>query len=711
MEQNYSSDAPIIDPSLDKFNRYPFAQRISSVISQRKDPSSIVVGIYGAWGEGKTSVLNFIEKELQDEIDVVCLRFNPWRFGNEDEMLVNFFYDLANAIDQNIQTGKEKVGEFLEKYAKLPATLLGKTEIAEGIVSLFSKADVEELRVRIEELLEHEKKRIVILVDDIDRLEKKEIHAVFRLVKLTADIKYTAYVLAFDKHVVSSALQERYGSDNGGTGNSFLEKIIQVPLHLPQIDFEDLRSFCFREIDEVLKFSKINLSKSEVTQFANYFTKGIEPHLKTPRQAKLYTNILMFSLPILRNEVNTVDLMLIEGVRVFIPKVYSLIRDNKGLFLNDIKSGFGHNHDEKEKERRKQQIEEALKEYSKEESKQIIDLLCFLFPKLNNIFNNVHYGSDWEQEWSEKQRICSPQYFQRYFTYAITSRDVSDQEINAILELSTNYSVDVVVDKIKEVMNKRNAETFISKLRRLSKNFTSIQSKNLALSISRLGSMLPNPEQLFQFMNPFGQGAMFIGDCIENLDTEEERFKFAEKIIYSADSLSFAAECLFGFRRDTEEHPNPKGFSKEEYMDLAVKLSNRISRDLSDEGRIEVNKLKSFPSLLSIWNEYGETGEASEFIKKQIDDNHDFVFELLNAYTPTAFGEFGSKKSSLERENYDSIKRIIDPLIIVEAINKVYPNLSIDEKYPRFLEGVSRNEELSRQFLWLHNYVQKGKQH
>ncbi|MDO7267092.1 KAP family P-loop NTPase fold protein [Shouchella clausii] len=707
MEQNYSSDAPIIDPSLDMFNRLPFAQRISNVIAKRIDPSSIVIGIYGAWGEGKTSVLNFIEKELQDEREVVCLKFNPWRFGNEDEMLINFFNDLAKAIDKNLQTEKEKIGDFFEKYVKLPATLLGKTEIADGVISIFSKADVEELRVRIEKLLEQEKKRIVILVDDIDRLEKKEIHAVFRLVKLTADIKYTAYVLAFDKYVVSSALQERYGSDNDGTGNSFLEKIIQVPLHLPQIDFQDLRSFCFKEVDEVLKLSQINLSQTEVTHFVNYFSKGIEPHFKTPRQVKFYTNVLMFSLPLLKNEANTVDLMLIEGIRVFIPKVYTLIRDNKGLFLNDVRS---HSHDEKEKEKKKQQIEEALKEYAQEESEHIIDLLCFLFPKLNATFRNVSYGSDWEQKWGEKQRICSPQYFQRYFTYAITSRDVSDIEINVLLEISTNYSADVVVEQVKRIINIRNAETFISKLRRLSKNFTSKQSKVLALSISSLGNELPNPVQLFPFMSPFGQGAMFIGDCIENLDTVEERFKLAEEIIYNADSLSFAAECLFGFRKD-DDHPSPRGFSKEEYMKLTAKLSDRISRELSSEDRIEIDKIKSFPRLLSIWNEYGEIGQASNTIKKQIEADHDFVFELLNAYTPTAFGEFGSRKSSFERRNYESIKSIIDPFIIIRAINKVYPNLPIDERYPEFLNDVSRNEELSRQFIWLHNNVIKSNQH
>ncbi|MCY6442047.1 P-loop NTPase fold protein [Acinetobacter baumannii] len=61
-------------------------------------------------------------------------------------------------------------------------------------------------------------------------------HALFRLVKLTADFKHTAYILAFDKDIVASSLQDRYANSSNNAGEAFLEKIIQVPLHLPLIE-------------------------------------------------------------------------------------------------------------------------------------------------------------------------------------------------------------------------------------------------------------------------------------------------------------------------------------------------------------------------------------------------------------------------------------------------------------------------------------------
>jgi hypothetical protein len=79
----YRTDAPISDPRLDVFDREPFARRIADTIGERKDPSSLVIGIYGPWGDGKTTVLNFIRGRLKDYASIICVSFNPWRMEGE----------------------------------------------------------------------------------------------------------------------------------------------------------------------------------------------------------------------------------------------------------------------------------------------------------------------------------------------------------------------------------------------------------------------------------------------------------------------------------------------------------------------------------------------------------------------------------------------------------------------------------------------------
>ncbi|SRR6266487_5816801 len=92
----YSSDQPINSKEEDRFNRWPFAQRIAETIALRSDPSSIVLGIYGVWGDGKTSALHLLEEASKSYKDIIIVRFNPWLFPSEEQLLRGFFKTLAD---------------------------------------------------------------------------------------------------------------------------------------------------------------------------------------------------------------------------------------------------------------------------------------------------------------------------------------------------------------------------------------------------------------------------------------------------------------------------------------------------------------------------------------------------------------------------------------------------------------------------------------
>ena len=99
-------------------------------------------------------------------------------------------------------------------------------DAAKGVGEAMSNVGLDALRRRIEGMLDETNKRLVILIDDIDRLDRDETHAIFKLVKLSASFRHTSYVLAFDDSVVSAALGERYGAGGAPAGRAFLEKII-----------------------------------------------------------------------------------------------------------------------------------------------------------------------------------------------------------------------------------------------------------------------------------------------------------------------------------------------------------------------------------------------------------------------------------------------------------------------------------------------------
>ncbi len=174
----------------------------------------------------------------------------------------------------------------------------------------------------------------MVFIDDIDRLDRSEIHAIVRLVKLTAGFDYTTYVLAFDDEVVAAALAERYpGGSERDAGQNFLEKIIQVPLRLPPAHPDALLSLTLEHIGAALHQAATDLTERQKNEFRRYFDPAFLARVRTPRLGKRYANGLAFGLPLVRGEVSVGDFLLIEAVRVIYPKVYKSVRSNRDLFL------------------------------------------------------------------------------------------------------------------------------------------------------------------------------------------------------------------------------------------------------------------------------------------------------------------------------------------------------------------------------------------
>lgn len=708
---NYSSDSPLSNPEKDRFSRWSFAKRISEVIAKRTDPSSLIIGLYGAWGDGKTTVLNFIERAFEDSPNVICLKFNPWRYGSEEQLLEGFFQDIADVLDTKLITSGEKVKDIFKKAAPAATGIFGQSAVGGGVAQFINGPTLNELRDRIEKVLKIAKRRIVILADDIDRLEKEEIHATFRLVKLTADFKYTSYILAFDEQVVSAALQDRYGIGTENAGKAFLEKIIQVPLNLPSVDKKIIRTFCFEGVDNALSIAEIKLTDEQVQEFVRDFSLAFDRRIKTPRKAKLYGNILMFSLPILKGETNPVDLMLIEGIRIFYPILYDIIKQNKTIFTGSSPKRLSDSF-EKEKPQIISMIEKSIDSSDREEIDGVLHLLKSMFPKLEAVYGNTHYGSDWGKNWREAQRICSPEYFQRYFSYAIPTDDIPDRIINKIIDTSSKCDFENANRLFKQLLTTQNAERIIQKLRSRAKTLDTQASINLANLLIKYPDQYPNPENLFDWSNPLVQAAMLISDLIQNIVDKNEKKSVSINCINNTPELSFSLEIFGWLRREKEDKPETDGFNLEEITDIGSELGKRIKIFLDSNEDITIEYPKICGALLYQVKKFINDSEVKKYLENLFKKNKKSVFRFIDTFTPTVWGvESGiSHKSDFKREQYDSIVNLVDPDTLISAIkNEIGTLPDIEEDYPR--DDKNREMILTKQFLWIHNYVQNEKSH
>nr|NJM04347.1 P-loop domain-containing protein [Desulfobacula sp.] len=104
------------------------------------------------------------------------------------------------------------------------------------------------LRKKLKKELIDRQKKLVIVIDDIDRLNKSEIRQIFRLIRVNADFPNTIYLLAFDRKIIEKNLEEQVGV----SGKDYLNKIVQVNFDVPFANPSKISKFLFRELDRIL---------------------------------------------------------------------------------------------------------------------------------------------------------------------------------------------------------------------------------------------------------------------------------------------------------------------------------------------------------------------------------------------------------------------------------------------------------------------------
>lgn len=710
IQDQYIADQPITSKAEDRFNRASFSTRIAETIATRVDPSSIVIGLFGPWGDGKTSLLEMMQETLSTYPNIIVVRFNPWHFQSEDLLLRGFFATVADSMGKSLPSMKEKAGELLKKYGSLLSLAsltvggvvqLSPGETAKGVGEAMSNVGLDELRTRIELMLDEAKKRLVILIDDIDRLDRLETHSIFKLVKLSASFRHTSYVLAFDDAVVSAALGERYGEGGSSAGRAFLEKIIQVPLHLPPADQNSLRLLALEGVQNALNQASIELTKPQVDAFVRHFDDAILPRLETPRRAKLFSNALMFALPILKGEVNPVDLMLIEGIRVMYPNLYTSIRDNPSLFLTGGRDEY-RNARPGDVSRIDALIEDATPDLTVNERETVKSrLLEPLFPRIKN----VTYGGEWDNIWGSEQKISSNQYFKRYFTYSVPVGDVPDADVAAFCEAAPTISNAEKRALLETFAMRQGLPRVITRLRQQEESLTQEQASALITAFAVNGDLLPQERGMMVLADTRAKAAMLIAGLLRKIPSGNARQTEAEQTIQIAMPVGFAMECIRWIRHSEDTPQEKRVLADEGLAPLKAILTARI--EAADyESPLFIAHPKDAPMLYWVWAD----GVSVDHIQQKLEILFDGEPEQLDAFLACYFGEAWGMESGLprpadfSREQYNSVSRLIRAEYVAANLRQRYGNeLNAPEYHAPDTMALSRR--IAHQFMSIHQHV------
>ena len=252
------------------------------------------------------------------------------------------------------------------------------------------------------------------MIDDIDRLEAEEMRQLFTVIKALADFPNVIYLLAFDQAVVVQAI-EKY---SGMPGLAYLEKIIQASFVVPLVDRTVLLKGLEKRLDEILTGTPEYLCDQR--RWKSFCYHGFDKLFAVPREIVRFCNTVSVTYPAVRGEVNAVDFIVIEAIRVFLPKLYGYIRENPHEFVSAYLG----------KKLSDQQLENILNDFVKTEGmrQHVEKILRLLFPYIvNNSFVS-------QIDACRLLLIGNGEIFPCYFRFNPSSDTISNAEIRQWLE-------------------------------------------------------------------------------------------------------------------------------------------------------------------------------------------------------------------------------------------------------------------------------------
>lgn len=602
-------DLPIERVSEDALNRQNFSQNLAKVMLEYSSPDAFAIGIYGKWGSGKTSVLNMILETIEEKSqDVVILRFNPWLCADSKQLVTQFFKQLSSAIKLKTPT-KTKVWKLIDNYADV-FELSGMIPVAGGILSAVGKilgkkakayseqhsSDLQELKNQIIKRLREARIKIIVTIDDIDRLSEAEIISVFQLVKSLADFPYTIYVLAFDYEVVVRAL----GEVQKGDGKEYLEKVIQVPFEIPAPSIDDIYNFLFDKLNNIL--GNLPRDRWDKNTWGELFYFGIKWYIRTIRDITRYMNVFSLKYELLKEETDAVDLLGLTCLQVFEPNIYTKLLSHKEELCGDISSYSASSQNYSDKINGvKRALTDILSDKSITNPNAVEKILEIIFPKLRTANNSWFSAGRMynHRQFFINNNIACPECFDRYFSLMLESNSIPTSTLNRLIFEADETTL---VSEIEKIYKDEKIVRFLESIESYSNAYT----KQL-ISSERALILLKCLIQQWEFFDvddgneffaiPFAWRLLFCVDPLIKLIDDKERYLVIKSIFEDEKiSLSTLSLVLDDFEKQhgrftneakEESEAKDKIFTLEQVLGLEDIIRTRIICEIDRKTLLE----------------------------------------------------------------------------------------------------------------------------
>jgi len=689
----FDADRPIVRKEQDRLNRATFAQYLARCILDHQDSQSLVIGLYGGYGSGKTSLLHLMLEEMQfaatntlDEVKPIILNFSPWSYSGQNQLVYSFFRRLSSTLSAApYLKNHKKITHLLELYSsffthqpvpkalRLKQPFFKKWKKREDALGWESGRDLTQVKAELNELLRQQSHKIIIMIDNISRLYDHEMKQMFQIIKSMGDYENTVYVLALDKEHVVQAINRI----DGRGGEALLEKIVQLPFDVPFIAQQDLENILLDKLKLVMPcVAKEDWNSAE---WIDVYYSSLRFFFENCRDITRYVNALCFSYPRVKEVVNAVDFFALTVIEVFLPDLYLGIRENKALFTDLVEGVYLS--DPEKLHRDLQRCEEIMNRSKRVPKEIVLRLLMYLFPRVRKMYEPNASFYYVPQEMRKNRRINCSDMFEAYFRLSMHPGYISEEEMKAILQLAENE------ETFTQALTQLNQDNRIIKFLDLldTTSISKIPMQRIGNIINALcdnGDLFPEEESSPLRFNTPMRIYRIIHQLLGRIEKPEERFSLLQRAILQAKKSLYIiiheVSQIEAEHRETNLLPVEYREILPEYLQALCQLSvERI------QFWVHMGRLMEHPKLLPIlfaWKKWGKPEDCYQYVKRMtLEDVGLLAFLCAALKDPIDEALRKYEKTQSWEKSLENITAFIEPRWLEAHAKTLFEDLSFEQ--------------------------------
>ena len=313
-------DQPIANKEEDLLDYQAKSMEIAEKLRRVCLQSSWSMGIVAPWGGGKSSFVNLLKKELnkKGKTPFLIITYNPRNASSVSKIQEDFF----SAFSNELKPYNSKFTSMFRQYMEA-LNILDDNNIISKLSKLTQLVDKESIKEKISNALKELPCRVIIFIEDLDRLLADEIIEVLKIIDGNAAFANTIFVTSYDKSQINRIIDEKYKSEN----NVFTDKFFSYEFVLPLRPYENIHTYLKQEIVKAMEVADDELSTITAAIDAQY--NLLSKYITTLRDAKRFINLFVNDLIPIKKEVDFTDFFLLSIIKYKDVNVYKKLYDKE----------------------------------------------------------------------------------------------------------------------------------------------------------------------------------------------------------------------------------------------------------------------------------------------------------------------------------------------------------------------------------------------